>query len=248
MISLAKTYGPHCWPLLYQTDVRCRSERIPLIRGQLVTSHNAAIISSQPSSFDSSRPWDAAFRECIKSPESKEWWDKEFNLNALLLITRTGQLSSMIDGDALVEASNARVAGLAPRSAPSLDEIYRGPSASSSRAAAPPRGTTASQPKASKQQNQQEKTRKTGTYTGPRIVNGQYMCNRQDFELCTHWNGQNGCNRKGKNNFCGYDGTKVHQCSKCLQPSHGAMTGRCTMVPADFSGKSKGKGSKGKRR
>ena len=105
--SLAKSYGPVVWPLLYQTDVRCRSERIPLLRTRLVTAHNAAVTAGTPSAFDANRPWDAAFNECIVSQDSVAWWSKEFERPALLVLTKTGNLTTMIEGDARIEQSNA---------------------------------------------------------------------------------------------------------------------------------------------
>ena len=75
----AKMYGPLVWPLLYQTDVRCRSERIPMLRDELVAAHSTSITAGQPSSFDAARPWDAAYKAAITGDSSTAWWNQQFS-------------------------------------------------------------------------------------------------------------------------------------------------------------------------
>ena len=245
IISQAKLYGATVWPLLYQTDVRCRSERMPLIRDQLVAAHNAAMIAQRPSTFDCDRPWDQAFFNSVTSADSLRWWSKEFEKPAMLILTRTANLNSMIEGDARVEQSNSSSLHTAPRDAPLVDDVYRGRQGAAKRQ--PPR----TQPQQPPQQSSGSLKKPQGSYTGPAYENGEHKCNRARFPLCAYFNTPNGCNRgTDRNNVCRGDGVSVHQCSKCLKQDHGASSCRETegqqQPPSKKKRTDKGKG-KGKR-
>ena len=56
---MAQEYGPLCWPLLYQSDVRCRSERTVRLRALAISEHNKAVTAGTPtqSPMDETRPW-----------------------------------------------------------------------------------------------------------------------------------------------------------------------------------------------
>ena len=119
MKLMSREFGPSVWPLLYQTDVRCRSERMPLLCTQLVTAHEADLLASKPSSFDTSRPWDSVFDHAISSQKSIAWWNKEFERPALLIITRSANMSSMIEGDAVVDGKPNKASSSSASKSPS---------------------------------------------------------------------------------------------------------------------------------
>ena len=127
MVLMAKDFGPLVWPLLYQTDVRCRSERMPLIRTQLLTAHNAALTAGAVSTFDTSKSWDSVFHASISSRLSMAWWNKEFERPAMMVLSRTANLATMIEGDALVEQHNQRTILGSTTTAPTVDQTHRGP-------------------------------------------------------------------------------------------------------------------------
>ena len=192
MIYQAKHNGHSVWPLLYQADVRCRSERMPVIRDQLVTEHNARITASLPSTFDTSCPWDRVFKEAIESPESERWWAKEFEKPALRIITRMGTIGEMLDGDAKVEEMNARTLAGSVRNAPTLDEAYRG---------APAR-TNAEK----KRGNNKNKGNKTPQTSG--------QSSKGKMELCKRFNSGK-CEACGPDRVCPKEPSRLHKCSKC---------------------------------
>ena len=199
IITQAKMYGHLVWPLLYQTDVRCRSERMPLLRDRLVAAHEAALTAQRPSDFDAQRPWDAVFRDIISTYECTKWWEKEFEKPALLVITKTGSLDSMIEGDAIVEKSNRHAASGPPRSAPSVDEAYRGTQHS------------ATQPRKKQRQASPQPRAAIANHEGPQFANGRYLCNRKRVPLCEAWNSSSGC-KQGTAGMCGRTGKHAHQC------------------------------------
>ena len=73
--------------------------------------------------------------------------------------------------------------------------------------------------------------------------------NRAGKRLCDGFqNGQ--CTRTLPNNVCAKNPSEVHQCARCLQPSHGAYgpNGNCqnSQLSAKSNKKGKGKGNRGK--
>jgi hypothetical protein len=97
--ALHATYGPKCWALLYQADVRCRAERMDTLRYQLQAKHNAAIAQGIHSTFDTARPWDSVW---AAATVDTEFWDTEFKNDALMIRTNTVQLKDVIGTDATV--------------------------------------------------------------------------------------------------------------------------------------------------
>ena len=70
--TLQQEYGGRdVWLLLYQTDVRARSERIQRVQLDLVREHAAAQASNTASPYDPNRPWNAAF---LKLTNDSMWW------------------------------------------------------------------------------------------------------------------------------------------------------------------------------
>ena len=77
IFAMAKMFGSGTWPLLYQAEVRNRSERFPVLRARALTQHNASLLAQRPSDFDIDRPWNTVFAMCIEEIASGSWWRKE---------------------------------------------------------------------------------------------------------------------------------------------------------------------------
>jgi hypothetical protein len=103
-------YGPKCWALLYQADVRCRSELMDELRYRLTTKHNATITQGLPSTFDVTRPWDSVWAAAVLETE---FWDTEFKHWAMMIATNTARSGDIVESDAAI-AAGASSAALVP--------------------------------------------------------------------------------------------------------------------------------------
>ena len=104
IIKLHQQFGPRCWALLYQADSRCRAENMDRLRYQLLAKHNAALASGQPTSFDSTRPWDSVWQAAV---EDKEFWNEEFERHAIMVVTNSIPLNATLGTDATVLPSTS---------------------------------------------------------------------------------------------------------------------------------------------
>ena len=92
-------YGPQTWALLYQADVRCRSEFMDRLRYRLLAKHNAALQASLPSTFDTAHPWDSVW---AAATVDADFWKQEYEVNALLIKANTVQQREVLGTDATV--------------------------------------------------------------------------------------------------------------------------------------------------
>ena len=99
--QLHAQFGPQCWALLYQTDVRCRSEFMDRIRYRLLARHNAAMQATpaRPSTFDTTRPWDSVWMEATAD---HDFWQEEFRHWATLIRTNTVPIKDTLGTDATI--------------------------------------------------------------------------------------------------------------------------------------------------
>ena len=224
----ASQYGASVWHLLYQADVRCRQEHMEALNYRLAAAHTAAMSFVPPhaSSYDPAKPWDAVWAETL-GREDQDWWSKEFETPAILIITRTSKLGDSIGGDAPISA------GL---------NVGAGSSGDHQRRPAPqphaPGGGARKTKKGHKKQS-----------VGPQVSGEHGMkTNRTGKPLCSDFQHGN-CDQAGSQNSCPRHSGQVHQCSRCLDPRHGAFgpNKKCTEKQSTAStrqGKGRGKGKK----
>jgi hypothetical protein len=80
--SLLTAYGPDCWFLIYQADIRMRSEQFERLRRKLQIDFD----DGHPShGFVPTKPWDAVFAAAVKD---KEFWDSEVREKAILYLAK----------------------------------------------------------------------------------------------------------------------------------------------------------------
>ena len=103
-------YGPKCWALLYQADVRCRCELMDELRYRLTARHNALITQGLVSTFDITRPWDSVWSAAVLETD---FWDTEFKHHALMIVTGTARSGDVVDNDAAISWA-ASSSALAP--------------------------------------------------------------------------------------------------------------------------------------
>ena len=60
---------PRCWALIYQADVRMRSERAMKIRDELEDQHEIALDNHWPTPFNPKQPWNAVWKQMAAAEE-----------------------------------------------------------------------------------------------------------------------------------------------------------------------------------
>ena len=83
--DLSQNYGPSCWFLVYQADVRMRSEEMERIRRRI------AIENTDP---NVDLTWGTMF---LAATKSKTFWDTEVREKALLYLTRVRNRTETLD-------------------------------------------------------------------------------------------------------------------------------------------------------
>ena len=223
--------GPKIWHLLYQADVRCRQEHMEALNFRLAAAHTAAVsqFPPLPSTYDVAKPWDSVWSETVGRDDT-DWWKKEFETPAILIVTRIQNLSDSIGGDAPIQQGRANLASV---HAQAVAQAFQGSGAQGSR----------NSPPAPTRPTKIKKTKKAQQSSGSGMAT-----NRSGKRLCDAF--QNGrCSETLPNGVCANNPSEVHQCSRCLQPSHGAFSPKhCQnpMLSAKTSKKGKGKGNRGK--
>lgn len=97
---LHSMYGAQVWHVLYQADVRMRSEHMENLFYELSEKHAAAVIAGTPSDFDTDMPWDAVWKAAIGD---RDFWEEEFTIDAGLVVNRHKSLSSVVKATHLLE-------------------------------------------------------------------------------------------------------------------------------------------------
>ena len=74
--TLATDHPTYLWPLLYQTDVRARSEHLGRIGRRLREEKEKADANNQPHPYDPARPWEQAWHELAVLED--RFWERQF--------------------------------------------------------------------------------------------------------------------------------------------------------------------------
>jgi hypothetical protein len=68
----------------------------------MLSVHNAALMSSTPTSFDVTNPWDAVWKRVV---EMKDWWTDEFERPAGLIRIKMMSLDAVLGGDVQIAST-----------------------------------------------------------------------------------------------------------------------------------------------
>ena len=80
--SFLNTYGTECWFIIYQADIRMRSEQFERIRRRLQIDSDA----NRPlHGFAPGKPWDGVFAVAVLD---REFWDTFVRERAILYLTK----------------------------------------------------------------------------------------------------------------------------------------------------------------
>ena len=101
----ATRYGAATWPLLYQTEVRCRLEHMERLRRVLERDCAVATARGQAPATpsDPCQPWNSVW---VAAVDDVRFWHHQFEEPALLILTRAGRLSHVITGEAPTERTH----------------------------------------------------------------------------------------------------------------------------------------------
>ena len=107
-------YGHNCWWLIYQADLRMRSEEFERIRRRLESQRAqaegaGALAPTLDAIIDAGQPWDAVFRAAT-ADETGSYWAKEVTEKAQLYLASIKPASALRD-DGLVGRVDPDVPG-----------------------------------------------------------------------------------------------------------------------------------------
>ena len=112
-------YGETVWPIIYQADVRCRSEEFERLRRYAEIAQSkipaGSISAGGPSvsEFDSKLPWDGVFAIAVRHAE---FWTREVKDKALLHLAHIAPKESLLSDHTVIElhSAGARSSAQAP--------------------------------------------------------------------------------------------------------------------------------------
>ena len=104
--SLAAQY-PHVWALIYQAEVRMRTERFPLILAKLEDKHEEAVLKNHPTSFDPQMPWDSVLAYAVEFEDA--WWYRNVREPAQNVRTGAVPISEYVDDDARISRQRPHI-------------------------------------------------------------------------------------------------------------------------------------------
>ena len=191
--EMADKYPDYLWPLLYQADVRARSEHLLKLARRCREAKKKADNDNVSHPYDPAKPWSYPFQ--LLAMGEKDFWDREFKEPARDIMNKLAKLDEAVEGDAMVSTTSASSTSR-PASITTLALRDASPSH------APPRTT------------------RTRTPSQEIWLPGWSRVNRKDAALCCGF--QHGECTATLSGFCALDTSKKHQCAICLSNSHGA--------------------------
>ena len=191
-----RTYGPACWALIYQVDVRTRLEYSVQLKREAEDEREEWLKKGLVHDFNPEQPWEYVF-DYLTSDKAKEYWRTEIKDKCLLIKADAAKVEDYIDDDAKIAMPPA------PPTPAILDQAplthRRG------------KRTLAIEDKS----NEWEMPAVGPAPISPVLMNkkGQLIC--PDFQkgLCAGTDGMSRCLKDGKS---------LHICAVCFDNRHGA--------------------------
>ena len=238
---------PKCWALIYQADVRMRSERAMRIRDELEYQHEIAVENNWPTHFNPKQPWNAVWKQMASAEE--KWWWRNVERPGIMIQAHVAKMEAYVGQDAPI-SGHKRIAPL-----PTTDENDGMAAHQLSTAKRNKTLQITNYPYVPAMAEQGPvgggaPTTTTQEYMDLSQHNGHcYTLTRQGLAPCQGYNAGT-CTRTGRGNRCGVNQDEVHQCNLCLRTGHGASTcflnkkgGKGSGKGADTQKSYKGKGA-----
>jgi len=87
-------YGSAAWFIIYNADVRMRSEHFERLRRHAERDHADAVDCGVSTAYDITRPWNTVF---AKANGDKDWWNENLHRPTMLYLTRIKSASAAVD-------------------------------------------------------------------------------------------------------------------------------------------------------
>ena len=209
VMHFADTYPDYLWPLLYQADVRARSDHLNRLARKAREEKRAAEEEGSRHPYNREKPWEYPWRQLVL--HSSDFWEREFKEPAHAVRMKWKELHEELDGDAPVAsslpASSLTTGTCVPTSTAqkTATNIPPVPDATHERPARAKRPALAIMDAAP---------------CAEEWLLGWRRSNNQGTSLCCGF--QHGTCTSAVKSRCSKDGKKAHQCAICLDNRHGA--------------------------
>jgi len=222
IVDYTRRYGPSVWPMIYQAEVRARLEHLERVRRSGSAARDEAVAAAGTHPFDPKHPWEWSLRRCA---DDVQFWRRELEEPASLVRSHIASMGDHLEDDAKIarDSNHNNVPAKTPQGG------------GGGRLEAAPAGKRA-------RLAPMDKTHNTDS-------SGNLTTNRRGIPLCGEFQNDQ-CSSRGNSTICPKDGSKVHQCAKCLSPAHGSVicSNKAARAPViKRKGDGKGKGKKGGR-
>ena len=117
--EMAQTY-PTCWFIVYNADVRCRSEQLEHIlrdaSASVLTDHEAGQKAAL-NGFDETKPWDFVFKQTVAETNSTQqaFWNREVHIKCGQYLNRTASFAAIMGDGTTLQAPNEKGKRGAPK-------------------------------------------------------------------------------------------------------------------------------------
>ena len=236
--NLANRFGPQCWFICYQAEVRMRSERMERLRRLEERDAARAAEAGLTHRFDAGKPWDAVFEAATKD---SEFWQEHVKDQCLLYLSQVKSANQIVQEEDPTAALTGTGSGLSqlrdwgpvPPNTPPPGGAGGGRNRKRDRA-----GNWSNNDNSAARQDKSE-TQYQGQDLSNKDSDGKYTCNKKGNDLCHRFN-RNEC-EEATNGICPRNPKRRHQCHWCLGDHSGKD---CT----NYSNSSGAKGGKKKKR
>ena len=191
----ANTYGPRAWFLVYQAEVRMRSEHFERLRRIAERTHDAATTAGGKSEYDPAKPWATVFAMAVGA-ETKTWWEDNLHRDAVLFLANVRSAAAITDDGTVQPALDA------PASVRPADVPNQGDGAATVKPPPKKRPPKAQPARPPPQQPPRREERITGDVYA-----------RSGKMLCNFYN-------KGNCNYAGTECYSLHSGKQCRQFGH----------------------------
>ena len=190
----SRTYGQSAWFIVYQAEVRMRSEHFERLRRQAERTHDLTTGVGQQSDFDPNMPWATVFAMAV-GEQTRSWWEDNLHRHAMLFLTRVHP-ASLITDDGTVQPALEVPASLSV--AAHTEQTMRSPSVPN----AQKKRKASNPPPQGRATNNHEVKFTADVYTKKGVM------------FCNFYNDGDRCN------FSGRDCNNAHACKQCKQLGH----------------------------
>lgn len=97
VVDYSHRYGPRVWPLVYQAEVRARSELLTRTKRAGIEAKAQATAAGGVHPFNTAVPWEWVFNQAANNDK---FWRKELEDKALLVVAKISGAEEGVEGDA----------------------------------------------------------------------------------------------------------------------------------------------------